>query len=101
MVSIRFSRTGKKNQPYFRIIALDKRKDPWGDYLENLGSYDPRKKTAQLKVDRIKHWMALGAQPTDSVWNLLVREKAIDAPKRALSNRKRAGVKEVTTVPSK
>lgn len=63
---------------------LDKRKDPWGDYLENLGFYNPmvKPKEIKLKAERIKYWISKGAQPTDTVWNLLVSEKVVEGKKR-------------------
>jgi len=74
MLSIRLTRVGKKKQPSYRIIVLDKKKDPWGKYLENLGFYNPRTnpKTIDLKVDRIKYWISKGAQASATVNNMLV-----------------------------
>jgi len=84
MLSIRLSRVGKKHQPSYRLIVLDKKKDPWGDYLENLGFYNPmvKPKVVQFKAERIKHWLGVGAQPTDTVWNLLVDQKIVEGSKR-------------------
>ncbi len=81
MLTIKLSRKGKKNQPFFRIIVLEKSKDPWGDFLEDLGFLNPLTKKTSLKVDRIKHWISQGAQPTGSVHNLLVKEGVIKADK--------------------
>ncbi len=83
MISIRLSRTGKKHQPSYRLIAIDKRKDPWGNYLENLGSYNPmvKPKTVQFKTDRIKYWLGVGAKPTPTVWNILVDQKIVTGSK--------------------
>ncbi len=77
MLSIRLRRIGKKHQPSFRLIVLDKRKDPWGDYLENLGTYNPRAnpKQIQFKAERIQHWLSKGAQASPTVWNLLIDQK--------------------------
>ena len=71
MLTIRFSRTGKSKQPYFRVIVSEKRRDPWGKYLELLGNYNPRTKKAELKVERIKHWLSVGAQPSERVAKFL------------------------------
>jgi small subunit ribosomal protein S16 len=73
MLMIRLSRIGKKKQPTFRLIVSEKTKDPWGDYLELLGNYNPRTKAMNLKEDRIKHWLEKGAQPSDTVQNLLIK----------------------------
>ena len=81
MLTIKLSRKGKKNQPFFRIIVLEKSKDPWGDFLEDLGFLNPLTKKTSLKVDRIKYWISQGAQPTGSVHNLLVKQGVIKADK--------------------
>lgn len=89
MLKIIFSRRGKKNKPTYRIIVLDKRKDPFGDFLEDLGSYNPHTKKATLKVERIKYWLSVGAKPSETVFNLLVKNKVIDAPKIKIKIRKK------------
>ncbi len=83
MLSIRLRRTGKKKQPQYRVIVLDKRKDPWGDFIENLGTYNPmtNPNTINLKTDRIKYWLGVGAQPSPTVHNILIDEKIIDGDK--------------------
>ncbi|MCH7758980.1 30S ribosomal protein S16 [Patescibacteria group bacterium] len=86
MLTIKFSRKGKKNQPFFRIIVLEKSKDPWGDFLEDLGFYNPLTKKVSLKVERIKHWLSHGAQPTGSVHNLLINQGVIKADKVKVSS---------------
>ncbi|MEK7652904.1 MAG: 30S ribosomal protein S16 [Patescibacteria group bacterium] len=81
MLSIRFSRIGKKKQPIYRIIVTEKTRDPWGKYLEILGSYNPRSKVAELKADRIKYWISKGAQPSATINNLLVTHGVINSEK--------------------
>lgn len=85
MLMIRLSRVGKKKQPTYRLIVSDKRKDPWGNYLENLGNYNPRTKKAELKKDRIKEWIGKGAQPSDTVHNLLIENGVIEGKKLNVS----------------
>lgn len=82
MLSIRLRRTGKKHQASFRVIVVDKRKDPWGNYLEALGSYNPRTKASTFNVERIKYWLGKGAEATPTVWNLLVDQKAVEGKKK-------------------
>lgn len=82
MLSIRFSKVGKKKQPTFRLIVTEKTRDPWGKHLEILGWKNPRTKETVLKADRIKYWIEKGAQPTDTVHNLLIDEKIIEDKKR-------------------
>lgn len=87
MLAIKLSRFGKKKQPTYRVIVLEKTKDPWGDYLENLGTYNPKvqPKVIQLNAERIKYWLSKGAQPTPTVWNLLVSNNIIQAKKKSVS----------------
>jgi small subunit ribosomal protein S16 len=84
MLSIRLSRVGKTKEPSYRLIVLDKRKDPWGDYLENLGTVNRRgkEKSYKLDADRIKYWISKGAQPSNPVWNMLVDQKIVVGSKK-------------------
>lgn len=82
MLTIRLTRVGKKKDASFRVIVVDsKRKVKAGNYLEMLGSYDPRTDKAQLDATRIKHWMSNGAKPSDTVHNLLITHKVIEGKK--------------------
>jgi small subunit ribosomal protein S16 len=82
MLTIRLSRVGRKNDPSFRVVVVEsKRKVQAGNYLEMVGSYDPRVDRIDLKADRIKHWISMGATVSDTVHNLLVSKKIIDAKK--------------------
>ena len=83
MLTIRLQRRGRKNDPSFRVIILDSKRGPKsGSYLELLGNYDARVDRVELKADRIKHWMSMGAQVSDTVHNLLVSNKIIEGKKR-------------------
>ena len=86
MLMIRLSRVGKIKQPTYRLIVSEKSKDTRGKYLEILGTYNPRSNPATVKFDaeRIKYWMSKGAQPSDTVHNLLVDQKIVDAQKRKI-----------------
>ncbi|MCD6442269.1 30S ribosomal protein S16 [bacterium] len=77
MLAIKLSRKGRKKQPFFRVIILEKAKDPRGDFLEDLGFYNPFTKETSLKNERIKYWLSKGAQPTGSVHNLLIAQGII------------------------
>ena len=82
MLTIRLTRVGKKKDASFRVIVVEsKRKVKPGNYLEMVGSYDPRVDKVELKADRIKHWLSMGATVSDTVHNLLVSNKIIDAKK--------------------
>ncbi|OGY41523.1 MAG: 30S ribosomal protein S16 [Candidatus Buchananbacteria bacterium RBG_13_39_9] len=85
MLKIILSRTGKKKQAYFKILVTQKEKDPWGTYLENLGNYNPRSKQLELKADRIKYWLSQGAQPSATIWNMLVDKGLVEGKKQKAS----------------
>jgi small subunit ribosomal protein S16 len=71
-VKIRFSRLGKKNRPYWRIVALDNQKKRDGAFLADLGTYDPIKHVAMhLDTDGIKAWLAKGAECSPAVRKLI------------------------------
>ncbi len=85
MLEIRLSRKGKKKQPIYRIIVNEKTKDPWGNYLENLGSYNPKTKQSDLKIDRIKYWLGKGAQPSDTLWNMFIEKGLLEGKKKTVT----------------
>jgi small subunit ribosomal protein S16 len=71
-VKIRLSRVGKKNRPYWRIVALDSKKKRDGACLENLGTYDPIKHVAiELHAQRIQEWVGKGAECSPAVIKIL------------------------------
>lgn len=72
-VKIRLARFGAKKSPFYRIVAADERARRDGRFIEQLGTYDPKKDPAAvvLKHDRVRFWLSEGAQPTDTVKNLL------------------------------
>ncbi len=70
-VSIRLSRLGTKNRPYWRIIAVDSKKKRDGAFLDNLGTYDPvRHELLQFHDEKLEQWVAKGAQCSDAVKKL-------------------------------
>jgi small subunit ribosomal protein S16 len=95
MLKMRLQRVGRKHEPTFRLVLTDsKNSTKSGRFLEILGSFDARKTTELLKVDRIKHWLDKGIMPTDTVHNLLVTHKIIDAKKKNVLPKKTPIVKE-------
>jgi small subunit ribosomal protein S16 len=68
-VRIRLKRIGAKNKPAFRIVVADNRSPRDGKCIEELGSYDPKKKGVNftLNLDRARYWLSKGAQPSDTV----------------------------------
>ncbi|HYF12911.1 MAG TPA: 30S ribosomal protein S16 [Candidatus Paceibacterota bacterium] len=95
MLTIRLQRRGRKNDPSFRVILVEsKRAAKTGSYKEMLGSYDARTDRVELKADRIKYWMGVGATVSDTVHNILVNQKVIDAKKINVLPRKSPPKKE-------
>lgn len=72
-VKIRLTRMGAKKAPFYRIVAVDSRKARDGQYIEQIGYYNPLKNPAEVKIDLAiaKKWLATGAQPTETVRTLL------------------------------
>lgn len=78
MVKIRLRRMGAPKQPSYRIVAADSRAPRDGRFLEILGHYNPRTDpvTLEVKEERVRYWLAQGAQPTEAVVRLL-KQKGI------------------------
>lgn len=77
MLVIRLSRIGKRKKPFYRVVVIDKRRPRDGRFVEIVGTYDPLKKPAEIKLeaDRIKHWLGVGAQPSDTVRSFIRHQK--------------------------
>ena len=73
MVKIRLARFGSKKNPHYRIVVADARAPRDGRNIETIGSYNPQTEpsTVEVKADRAKHWLSVGAQPSDTVRRLL------------------------------
>ena len=72
-VAIKLSRFGKKHEPHYRIVAMEKKKKRGGAYLEVIGIYDPLKKEKNVKIDKEKlnKWLKRGAVPSEGVRKIL------------------------------
>lgn len=79
-VKLRLTRMGAKKAPFYRIVATDGRKARDGQYIEQIGYYDPTKDPAEVKIDAeiAKKWLANGAQPTETVRALFVKNGVIE-----------------------
>src|SRR5436190_4336233 len=79
-VKIRLRRMGAKKQPTYRVVVADEKKPRNGAFIENLGHYDPRSDPPTIVIDeaRALHWLKVGAQPSDSVVKLFMRNKTMD-----------------------
>ncbi len=73
MVKIRLRRMGAKKAPFYRVVVADSRYPRDGRFIEELGTYDPRQNPAAVNIDveRAQAWIKTGAQPTDTVRDLL------------------------------
>jgi len=78
MLVIRLNRFGKRNQAQFRVVLQEKTKAPGHRHVEMLGSHNPHSKVTIFKKDRILYWIGQGAQPSDRVHNMLVKEGVIE-----------------------
>ncbi|MGN0544606.1 MAG: 30S ribosomal protein S16 [Acutalibacteraceae bacterium] len=79
-VKIRLRRMGAKKNPFYRIVVADSRYPRDGRFIEEIGTYDPLKTPADVKIDaeKAKQWIANGAQPTDTVKDILKKNGVID-----------------------
>jgi small subunit ribosomal protein S16 len=80
MLAIRLRRMGSSKKPYFRVVVTEARSARDSSFVENVGTYHPRAKPAQVNLnkERIKHWVDLGARPSDSVRTLLAKHLSRD-----------------------
>ncbi len=75
-VKLRLRRMGAKKAPFYRVVVADSRYPRDGRFIEEIGTYDPMRDPAEVKIDAdmAKKWLANGAQPTDTVKALLKKE---------------------------
>ncbi len=75
MVKIRLTRIGGNKTPFYRLVVADSRAPRDGKFLETVGTFNPMLKPEEIKIDgdRVKAWIATGAQPTDTARALLVK----------------------------
>ena len=80
MLKIRLTRKGDKKAPFYRIIVADSRSPRDGRFVDQVGTYNPLTNPAEIKVDaeKVKQWIANGAQPTDTVRAILANEGIIE-----------------------
>jgi len=85
VLKIRLNRTGARKKPSYRIVVAESTAPRDGKYIEIIGTYDPLTDPATIKLDgdRAKHWLSVGAQPTERVVKLMAREGLMEAPKHA------------------
>jgi len=82
MLKIRMQRTGRINMPTFRIVVVEHTASPKaGNFVEKVGTYNPKSKERVLNAERIKYWMSVGAKPSDTVHNMLISLGVIEGEK--------------------
>ncbi|MBK8008926.1 MAG: 30S ribosomal protein S16 [Rhizobiales bacterium] len=92
-VVIRLSRAGAKKRPFYRLVVADSRFPRDGRFIERVGTYDPKKpkdspERVKLELERIKHWLSKGAQPSDRIKRFLdaagvLKREARNNPQKA------------------
>ena len=102
-VSIRLSRGGSKKRPYYRIVVADARAPRDGQFIEKIGTYNPLlakddEKRVTLNAERAKHWLSVGAQPTDRVARFLDVAGVKERPSRNNPNKGKPGEKALERI---
>jgi small subunit ribosomal protein S16 len=83
VVKLRLKRFGRRHKPYYRLTAIDIRAPRNGLSIEELGTYDPvekdKQRQVQFNLDRVRYWLGMGAQPSETV-RALLRKSGVDLP---------------------
>jgi small subunit ribosomal protein S16 len=81
LLRIRLTRMGAKKKPFYRVVVMEQRQTRDGSFVEVLGHYNPKANppSVELNMDRVRHWLACGAQPSETVHSLL-KKAAPSAP---------------------
>ncbi len=96
MLKMRLQRTGRKNEPHFRVVITDQRNGVQsGKFLDIVGAYNPKAGKIELKKEAITEWIAKGVQLSDTVHNFLIEHKVIEG-KKISSLPKKTSVKRKT-----
>ena len=83
MLKIKLQRVGRKHDPSFRIVVTDRKTGPKSNkHVARVGFYDAIRKTTTLEKEEILNWISKGAQPTDTVYNILVTEGVLKGKKK-------------------
>jgi len=80
MLAIRLTRFGKSHRPFYRIIIKEKRSKRDGKYIDKIGYYDPFTKEAKIDIDKYDYWLKRGAQPSETVKNIIKKFKQTRNP---------------------
>ena len=95
MLKIRLQRVGRKNDPSFRVVVLESTEGPKsGNHIDEIGFYNAVTKQKSMDKEKARHWLSKGAQPSDTVYNMLVTEGVIEGKKKNVLPSKKPIVKE-------
>jgi len=105
-MKIRLARGGSKKRPYYRIVAADSRMPRDGRFIEKLGTYNPllpkdSEERVKMDIDRIKHWLGEGAQPTDRISRMLEAAGVLEKKTRNNPDKGKPGEKAQARVQEK
>jgi len=97
-MKIRLARGGSKKRPFYRIVAADSRMPRDGRYIERLGIYNPllpkdSEERVKMDMERVQHWLAQGAQPTDRVSRFLEAAGVLEKKERSNPQKAEPGSK--------
>ncbi|MEL6608579.1 MAG: 30S ribosomal protein S16 [Pseudomonadota bacterium] len=97
-MKIRLARGGSKKRPFYRIVAADSRMPRDGRFIEKLGTYNPllpkdSEDRVKMDMDRVKHWLDQGAQPTDRISRMLEAAGVLEKKERNNPNKAKPGKK--------
>jgi small subunit ribosomal protein S16 len=94
MVTIRLQRVGRRNHAEFRVVVTESARGPKSsNYIEVVGHHNPHTDTTVIDADKVKAWIAKGAQVSDTVHNILVTKKVIEGKKKNVLPKKTPIVK--------
>ncbi len=81
MVKIRLNRQGSKDRPYYKIVVVDSRDRRDGDFIEQVGTYNPMAEGENftLELEKVEKWISQGAQPSETVASMIKKAKATKA----------------------
>jgi small subunit ribosomal protein S16 len=100
MIAIKLRPVGKKKQISYRVVVMEKKSKLVGKPIEDIGWYNPHTDTFGITAARAAYWIGVGAQPTDTVHNILVDAKIIHEPKIALQKKSKHVAEPVATTPA-
>lgn len=82
MLKIRMQRTGRTNDPSFRVVVAEHTSSPkTGKFVEKVGTYNPKSKQRSLNAERIKYWLSVGAKASPTIHNMLISQGVIEGKK--------------------